>query len=59
MKNKIVAKELVHPKKKEPSARQGEIKLKGSVLLATKSDISEVETGNSVCYALVCTTALF
>lgn len=57
--NQIVAKELVHPKKKEPSARKGEIKLKGSVLLATKSDICEMEERKSGCYVLVCKEALF
>ena len=33
------------------------IKLKGSLLLATKSDLAEIETG--VCYALICKNALF
>ena len=33
------------------------IKLKGSVLLATKADLAEID--NDVCYALICNDALF
>ena len=39
------------------SENQQGIILKGSVLLATKSDLAEIETG--VCYALICKNALF
>lgn len=57
--NQIVAKEHVPQTKKEHSARKGEIKLKDSVLLATKSDICEMEDSKSDCYALVCKETLF
>jgi hypothetical protein len=40
----------------KPENQQG-IKLKGSVLLATKSDLAEIDNG--VCYALICKNALF
>ena len=46
--------------KEEPNVKfqneQG-IKLKGSVLLATKADLAEID--NDVCYALICNDALF
>ena len=46
--------------KEEPNVKfqneQG-IKLKGSVLLATKADLAEID--NVVCYALICRNALF
>ena len=57
--NQIVAKDFVDQSQKEPSAKKTEIKLKGPVLLATKSDISALQPHDSVCYALVCKDALF
>lgn len=36
-----------------------EIKLKGASFLATKSNMTELDASNSVCYALVCKEALF
>ena len=39
------------------SENQQGIILKGSVLLATKSDLAEID--NVVCYALICRNALF
>ena len=36
-----------------------EIKLKSGCLLATKSDIDDLDLSKSVCYAFVCKEALF
>src|SRR5207244_2896839 len=44
--------------KVEPEKQQG-IKLKSPVLLATKTDLAELELSNETCYALVCKHALF
>ena len=60
--NQIVAKEFEQHKKKEPKSthvKHKEIKLKGASFLATKSDMTELDASNSVCYALVCKEALF
>lgn len=57
--NQIVAKELASHDKKESNTKQDEIRLKGPVLLATKSDITELGANNSVCYALICKETLF
>jgi hypothetical protein len=38
--------------------RKDEIKLKGNCLLATKSDINELNASSSIVYALVCKDAL-
>ena len=43
----------------KPSSVVSEIKLKSACLLATKSDIDELDFSKSVCYALVCKEALF
>jgi transposase InsO family protein len=59
--NHNVAKEFKHQastSKSEPK-HVNEIKLKGACLLASKSDISELDTNNSVCYAFICKEALF
>src|SRR5438105_5778201 len=42
----------------EPEKQQG-IKLKSPVLLATKTDLAELERSNETCYALVCKHAFF
>ena len=44
--------------KVEPEKQQG-IKLKSPVLLATKTDLAELELSNETCYALVCKHAFF
>ena len=43
----------------KPSSVVSEIKLKSACLLATKSDIAELDFRKSVCYAFVCKEALF
>ena len=43
----------------KPSSVASEIKLKSACLLATKSDIDELDFSKSVCYAFVCKEALF
>ena len=59
--NQIVAKEFEHQMKpnNKPSTVVSEIKLKSACLLATKSDIDELDFSKSVCYAFVCNEALF
>jgi hypothetical protein len=59
--NQIVAKELEQHKSKSTSEPKhaNEIKLKGTCLLATKSDMIDFDASNSACYALVCKEALF
>ena len=59
--NQIVAKEFEHQMKpnNKPSTVVSEIKLKSACLLATKSDIDELDFSKSVCYAFVCKEALF
>lgn len=59
--NQNVATEFKHQastSKSEPK-HVNEIKLKGACLLASKSDISELDANNSVCYAFICKEALF
>ena len=43
----------------KPSSVAFEIKLKSGCLLATKSDIDDLDYNKSVCYAFVCKEALF
>ena len=59
--NQIVAKEFeLHLKpNNKPSSVVSEIKLKSACLLATKSDISDLDFSKSVCYAFMCKEALF
>jgi len=52
-----VAKELEQHKKRNTKSvhdKKNEIKLKGSCFLATKSDLEEIDTCTTICYALVC-----
>ena len=59
--NQIVAKEFeqqIKPNNK-PSSVVSQIKLKSACLLATKSDIDELDFSKSVCYVFVCKEALF
>ena len=53
--NQIVAKEFEQQMKpnNKPSSVASEIKLKSACLLATKSDIDELDFSKSVCYAFV------
>src|SRR3954462_10868878 len=59
--NQIVAKEFEQQMKpnNKPSSVASEIKLKSACLLATKSDIDELDSSKSVCYAFVCKEAEF
>ena len=59
--NQIVAKEFEQQMKpnNKPSSVASEIKLKSGCLLATKSDIDDLDCSKSVCYAFVCKEALF
>uniref|UniRef100_A0A0A9DL57 Uncharacterized protein n=1 Tax=Arundo donax TaxID=35708 RepID=A0A0A9DL57_ARUDO len=41
------------------SENQQPIKLKSSVMLATKSDLAEIFDNDDACYALICTEVLF
>ena len=43
----------------KPSSVTSEIKLRSACLLATKSDIDDLDFSKSVCYAFVCKEALF
>ena len=43
----------------KPSSVVSEIKLKSACLLATKSDIDELDFNKYVCYAFVCKEVLF
>ena len=56
VKNQIVAKEFEQQMKtnNKPSSVASEIKLKSACLLATKSDIDELDFSKSACYAFVC-----
>src|SRR6266536_3084841 len=60
--NQIVAKEFeqqMKPNNKPSSHVASEIKLTSGCLLATKSDIDDLDFSKSVCYAFVCKEALF
>ena len=59
--NQIVAKEFEQHNKpnKSSSSVASEIKLKSGCLLATKSDITDLDITTSVCYAFVCKEVLF
>ena len=60
--NQIVAEELVQHNKKDSKSEHGKdnvIKSKGPCLLATKSDIVNLDTSDTICYALICKEALF
>jgi hypothetical protein len=59
--NQIVAKEFEqhHKPNKTSSSVASEIKLKSGCLLATKSDIDDLDCSKSVCYAFVYKEALF
>lgn len=61
MKNQIVAKEFephMRASKSDPK-HANEIRLKSTCLLASKSDISQLDATISVCYALLYKEALF
>ena len=59
--NQIVAKEFEQQMKpnNKPSSVASEIKLKSACLLATKSDIDDLDFSKYVCNAFVCKEALF
>ena len=59
--NQIAATNTVPPKNtsKSDSKFPNEIRLKHPSLLASKSDISELDVNTSLCYALVCKEVLF
>ena len=59
--NQIVASEVMPPNNSTKSGPKvaNEIRLKHPSLLATKSDISELDVSTSVCYAIVCKEVLF
>ena len=59
--NQIVASEVMPHKSSTKSGPKvaNEIRLKHPSLLATKSDISELDVNTSVCYAIVCKEVLF
>ena len=59
--NQIVASEVMPHKSSTKSGPKvaNEIRLKHPSLLATKSDISELDVNTSVCYAIVCKKVLF
>ena len=59
--NQQVAKHVFPPKKEQPtpSSSSTGIKLKGGVMLVTKSDLAEIVNNDFPCYALVCKEALF
>ena len=59
--NQIVAKEFEQQMKpnNKPSSVASEIKLKSACLLATKSDIDDLDFSKYVFYAFVCKDALF
>jgi hypothetical protein len=59
--NQQVAKHVFPPKKEQPtpSSSSTGIKLKGGVMLVTKSDLAEIVNNDVPCYALVCKEALF
>src|SRR6266540_2461278 len=55
----VKANEIAQPKNKESNSKKGEIKLKGAVMLATKSELRDLEQSNDECYALICKETLF
>ena len=55
----VKANEIAQPKNKESNSKKGEIKLKGAIMLATKSELRDLEQGNDGCYALICKETLF
>jgi hypothetical protein len=59
--NQIIATDFVPPKhtSKSDSNHATEIRLKSPCLLASKSDIAEIDVNISPCYAIVCTKVLF
>ena len=59
--NQIVASEVMPHKSSTKSGPKvaNEIRLKHPSLLATKSDISELDVNTSVCYAIVCKEVFF
>jgi hypothetical protein len=59
--NQIVAKELMPSKSttKPKPKHSNEIHLKSTCLLASKSDISEIDVRTTTCYVIVCTEVLF
>jgi hypothetical protein len=60
--NQIVANELEKHKKRSAKFvhdNRNEIKLKGACLIATKSDLDEIDATTMVCYALICKQTLF
>ena len=59
--NQIVAKELMPSKStsKSDPKHATEIRLKSTCMLASKSDISEIDTSTTACYAIVCKEVLF
>ncbi len=59
--NQIVASEIMPLKSttKSESKSAHEIRLKSTCLLASKSDINEIDVNTTECYAIVCTNALF
>lgn len=60
--NQIIAKELEQRTKnnaKPTPDKKNEIKLKGTCLLSTKSDLQEFDVSTDVCYALICKETLF
>jgi hypothetical protein len=61
-KNQIVANELEKHKKgnnKSGHDNQNAIKLKASCFIATKTDMEEIDSRTTICYALVCKDTLF
>ena len=59
--NQQVAHMVFPPRKEKPthSSNSTGIKLKGGVMLATKSDLAEISEHDSLCYALICKDVLF
>ena len=57
--NQQVAQSVFPPKKEKNTPRSEGIKLKGGVMLATKTDLAEIQDNNTLCYAFVCKEVLF
>ena len=57
--NQQVAQSVFPPKKEKNTPRSEGIKLKGGVMLATKSDLAEIQDNDTLCYAFVCKEVLF
>ena len=59
--NQQAVKNIFPPKKEKlaPSSRTEGIRLKGCVMLATKSDLAEIVDTDMPYYALICKDALF